>query len=137
MSSQVWNFSKSLKGIITCCERISHFSNGFDREIILSDKIRYDAVLWTIHLIGWAVYSLPKTIYDLYPDIDWGFIMSLGYAIERTEVNWEIDSEAVCFFMEDVIPALNHVSKKMQLNSQLSSVEEEEMIELQEAPQME
>ena len=42
------------------CEKIIRFSEGLDVDTLNSDAMRFDAILFNLHVIGEAVKNLPK-----------------------------------------------------------------------------
>ena len=124
MAIKTWTFEECVSVTIDSLEEITDALKKYDRDTLLSNMLLYNGILWYVQRIGWAIYSSPNTMYDLHPDIDWDFIMSLGYAVERSEVNWKVDSEAVWFFIDDMIPKLEPIIRKMQISLQLDLEEE-------------
>ncbi len=55
--------------MVAFCERVAAYSAGHDQESLVADRMRYDAVLRNLELIGEAATHVPVTRRELAPDI--------------------------------------------------------------------
>ncbi len=58
-----------LSDMVAFCERVAAYSAGHDQESLVADRMRYDAVLRNLELIGEAATHVPVTRRELAPDI--------------------------------------------------------------------
>lgn len=66
-----------LEDIQKSCERIVHFTDGLTRDQVFVDEMRFDAILFNLHVIGEAVKKLPSTLREKHSDIAWREIAGL------------------------------------------------------------
>ena len=59
------------------CKKIVHYTEGMDRDPLFADEMRFDAVLFNLHVIGEAVKKLPTDLREKYQDIAWREIAGL------------------------------------------------------------
>ena len=60
-----------LRDMVEFCERVAAYSAGHDQESLLADRMRYDAVLRNLELIGEAATRVPVNMRGLAPEIAW------------------------------------------------------------------
>ena len=129
MSQKRWDFHECVEEMIASCEKIISVADGIEKESLLRDRLTYDAVLWNIHRLGWAVYSLPKAVYDLYPEIEWNQVVAVGFAIEKSHFLWRVDDKLVWSIIQDTVPKL--LSSVQKMRDGLSLKEKEHFIALE------
>lgn len=66
-----------LEDIKKSCERIVRYTAGLTRDQVFVDEMRFDSVLFNLHVIGEAVKKLPSELKDKYSDIAWREIAGL------------------------------------------------------------
>ena len=66
-----------LKDIEESCRKITRYSDGLTRDQVFRDELRFDAILFNLHVIGEAVKQLPPVLQEKYPDIAWREIAGL------------------------------------------------------------
>jgi uncharacterized protein with HEPN domain len=59
------------------CERIVRYTAGLTRDQVYVDEMRFDAVLFNLHVIGEAVKNLPLDLREKHSDIAWREIAGL------------------------------------------------------------
>ena len=57
--------------MVEFCERVMAYTGGFDLPTLLADRMRYDATLRNLELIGEAATQVPKELRDLGPELPW------------------------------------------------------------------
>jgi uncharacterized protein with HEPN domain len=60
-----------LEDIDKAGRRIVRYTEGWERDAVFSDDMRFDAVLHNLHVIGEAVKNLPSTFRERHRDIPW------------------------------------------------------------------
>jgi uncharacterized protein with HEPN domain len=72
-----------LRDMVEFCERVIAYSAGHDQASLLADRMRYDAVLRNLELIGEAATRVPVDMRNLAPEIAWRRVESgLGESAE-------------------------------------------------------
>ena len=66
-----------LEDIQKSCDRIVHYTEGLTRDQVFVDEMRFDAVLFNLHVIGEAVKKLPLTLREKHSDVAWREIAGL------------------------------------------------------------
>jgi uncharacterized protein with HEPN domain len=66
-----------LQDILKSCERIVYYADGLTRDQVFVDEMRFDAVLFNLHVIGEAVKKLPSALREKHSDIAWREIAGL------------------------------------------------------------
>jgi hypothetical protein len=60
-----------LEDIQKSCERVVYYADGLTRDQVFVDEMRFDAVLFNLHVIGEAVKKLPSALREKHSDIAW------------------------------------------------------------------
>jgi uncharacterized protein with HEPN domain len=63
--------------IVTSCDRVQKYTQGFDWAAFESDQKTIDAVVRNLEIIGEAAKNLPLEARDLCPEIEWRKISGL------------------------------------------------------------
>jgi uncharacterized protein with HEPN domain len=66
-----------LEDIKKSAERIVRYTAGLTRDQVYLDEMRFDAVLFNLHVIGEAVKKLPLELRERHSDIAWREIAGL------------------------------------------------------------
>lgn len=66
-----------LQDIEKSCERIVRYTIELSRDQVFTDEMKFDAVLFNLHVIGEAVKKLPPELKEKYSDIAWREIAGL------------------------------------------------------------
>jgi Protein of unknown function DUF86 len=56
-----------LRDMVEFCERVAAYTEGHDQESLMADRMRYDAVLRNLELIGEAATRVPANLRELAP----------------------------------------------------------------------
>lgn len=73
-----------LEDIEASCLKIDRFLGGRDRETVLGDEMRLDAILHNLQVIGEAVKKLPPEWRSRHSDIPWRSIAGLRDIVAHT-----------------------------------------------------
>ncbi len=57
--------------ILESIDYIEQFSNGYNRENIFQDRMRYDAILRNLQTMAESATKLPDSIKELYKNVPW------------------------------------------------------------------
>lgn len=60
-----------LMDILTACENILCYKEGYDYETFIGDRKTQDAIIRNIEIIGEAVKNISETLKEKYPEIAW------------------------------------------------------------------
>ena len=83
-----------LQDIIQASDHIASFTDGFSEDELLSDKLRYFAVVKNVEIIGEAAFMLSKEFREKHNHIPWKDIIRMrnvlvhGYATILPELLW-------------------------------------------------
>lgn len=66
-----------LEDIEGACRKIVRYTEGRERDEVLRDEMRFEAVLFNLHVIGEAVKSLPDELRQRHDTIPWREIAGL------------------------------------------------------------
>lgn len=80
-----------LRDMVEFCERVVAYTNGFDLSALLADRMRYDAVLRNLELIGEAATHVPDNIRDQTPEIPWRLIIGTRNRLAHAYLGIEPD----------------------------------------------
>ena len=58
-----------LRDMVEFCERVMAYTAGFDLPALLADRMRYDATLRNLELIGEAATRVPGELRDRAPEL--------------------------------------------------------------------
>ena len=87
--------SGRLKDILQAADNILSFTEGLSREELLSDKLRYYAVVKNVEIIGEAAYMLSPAFKKNNHHIPWDDIIKMrhvlvhGYATILPQILWQ------------------------------------------------
>ena len=90
-----------LRDMLEFCDRVLQYTAGFDLAGLLADRMRYDATLRNIELIGVAALKVPESVRALMPEIAWREIIGTrnrlahSYLTLDTATLWLVVTESV------------------------------------------
>lgn len=97
-----------LADIEESCQKIIRYAGGMERDPVFADEMRFDAILFNLHVIGEAVKKLPADLREKYPDVAWREIAGLrdfvahAYFALDLEILWDAIQCDVPFLVERV-----------------------------------
>lgn len=100
-----------LLDMVEFCERVVAYSAGHDPRSLLADRMRYDAVLRNLELIGEAATHVPGNLRQLAPEIAWRQIVGTRNRLAHAYLG--IDSDTVWLIISDSVPTLLMQLRKM------------------------
>jgi uncharacterized protein with HEPN domain len=93
-----------LRDMVEFCDRVLHYTAGFDLAGLLADRMRYDATLRNIELIGVAALRVPDPVRALAPGIAWREIIGIRNRLAHTYLT--LDNATLWLVVTDSIPHL-------------------------------
>ena len=104
-----------LRDMVEFCERVAAYSAGHDQESLLADRMRYDAVLRNLELIGEAATRVPVNMRGLAPEIAWRQIIGTRNRLAHAYLG--IEPDTVWLIVSESVPTL-----LMQLRGMLAAL---------------
>ncbi len=92
-------------------ETALEYTSGMERAELFADRLRYDATLRNIELIGEAATHIPDEVRAANPDIDWGGIIGARNRIVHGYLS--IDEDTVWDIIRRRIPELLPMLRRM------------------------
>jgi uncharacterized protein with HEPN domain len=60
-----------LEDLETSCAKIVRYVADLPRDTVDADEMRFDAILFNLHVLGEAIKHLPPELRQRYPDVAW------------------------------------------------------------------
>jgi uncharacterized protein with HEPN domain len=93
-----------LEDMATFAERAVQFSAGLDQAGFFQDRMRLDATLRNLELIGEAATRVPDTVRSLHPEIPWRLVIALRNRLIHGYLG--IDNDTIWSVLQDDLPVL-------------------------------
>lgn len=93
-----------LRDMVEFCERVAVYSAGHDQESLVADRMRYDAVLRNLELIGEAATRVPTDTRALAPEIAWRQVIGTRNRLAHAYLG--IEPETVWLIVSESVPTL-------------------------------
>ena len=93
-----------LRDMVEFCERVEAYSAGHDQESLLADRMRYDAVLRNLELLGEAATRVPVNLRGLAPEIAWRQIIGTRNRLAHAYLG--IEPDTVWLIISASVPTL-------------------------------
>ena len=100
-----------LEDIEKSCAKIIRYTEGLERDQVFVDEMRFDAVLFNLHVVGEAVKKLPLDLRERYPDIAWREIAGLRDFVAH--VYFALDLDILWDAIRRDVPALQVRTREM------------------------
>jgi uncharacterized protein with HEPN domain len=97
-----WRFY--VDDMIGFCERVIEYTAGLDASRFTGDRLRYDATLRNLELIGEAAGRVPEAIRSAHPEIPWRLVIATRNRLIHGYLG--IDNDTVWSIIRDDIPPL-------------------------------
>ncbi len=101
------DFKLYLDDILESTSRILEYSGGATIETLRADKMRLDAIVRNLEIIGEASGKLPIEIKDIYPSIEWKKIANFRNLLAHEYFG--IDYEILWDIINNKIPQLKQI----------------------------
>lgn len=93
-----------LRDMVEFCERVIAYTAGFDLPALLSDRMRYDATLRNLELIGEAATHVPEHLRDRAPGLPWRQIIGTRNRLAHAYLG--LEPETVWLIVSASVPRL-------------------------------
>ncbi len=93
-----------LEDIETSCAKIFRYAEGLPRDQVFTDEMRFDGILFNLHVIGEAVKKLPLELREKHSDVEWREIAGLRDFVAH--VYFALDLEILWDAIQRDVPAL-------------------------------
>lgn len=109
------DFSLYLRDMVEFCERVIAYTAGHDLPTLLADRMRYDATLRNLELIGEAATHVPAEVRDLAPEVPWRQVVGTrnrlvhAYLGIEPELVWQIAQRSVPALRDQLIALLGRL----------------------------
>jgi uncharacterized protein with HEPN domain len=98
------DFLLFLRDIEKSCVKILEYTSGRSRDDVFSDDLRFDGILFNLHVIGEAVKRLPFDVRERYKAVPWREIAGLRDFVAHAY--FALDVEILWDAIQNDIPAL-------------------------------
>ncbi len=102
MKKENRTFRHLLEDMLDAIDAIEEYSSGVSREQFLTDRMRKDAVVRNLEIIGEAAKSIPSTIKETYTKVPWEKMYRMRNI--ATHHYFGIDYEIVWKIIKDYLP---------------------------------
>jgi len=93
-----------LRDMVDFCDTVVAYTKGFDLDGLIGDRMRYDATLRNIELIGVAAGNVPVSMREQAPEIAWREIIGTRNRLAHTYLT--LDNATLWLVVTDSIPRL-------------------------------
>ena len=93
-----------LRDMVDFCDTVVAYTKGFDLAGLIGDRMRYDATLRNIELIGVAAANVPVSMREQAPEIAWREIIGTRNRLAHTYLT--LDNATLWLVVTDSIPQL-------------------------------
>jgi uncharacterized protein with HEPN domain len=100
-----------LRDMVEFCDRVIAYTTGFDAAALLSDRMRYDATLRNLELIGEAATRVPVEIREGSPEVPWRMVIGTRNRLAHGYLG--IEPETVWLIATDSVPRLRDQLKAL------------------------
>jgi uncharacterized protein with HEPN domain len=112
------SFLLFLNDMLDSMQAIEQYIEGVDLAIFLNDRMRRDAVVRNLEVIGEAAHDLPDNLKELYPNVPWEQMYRMRniaahqYFMVDYEIVWKIITEYLPQDKEAVIQIIQSLSNE-------------------------
>lgn len=103
-----------IQDILESMEDIESFSRGLTLEKFRKDKLKQNAIVRSLEIIGEAVKNIPDSFREKYPDIPWRKIA--GFRDILSHAYFGVDMDRVWNIIEQDLPALKREIGKIKFD---------------------
>jgi uncharacterized protein with HEPN domain len=102
------DFRLFLDDIRNSCLKIVHYAADLDRDVVFADSMRFEAILFNLHVIGEAVKQLPEDLKSQHRKIPWREIAGLrdfvahAYFALDLDILWNVIQQSIPTLLDRV-----------------------------------
>ena len=100
-----------LEDIEAACASIREYADGLSKSDVLDDKMRFDAVLMNLYVIGEAAKKVPRDAREKCPEIDWRRIAGMRDFIAHQY--FALDLDIIWDAVMNDVPELHDAVRKV------------------------
>lgn len=104
-----------IQDILESIKDIESFSKGLTKEKFISDKLKQNAIIRSLEVIGEATKNIPNSFREKYPDIPWKKIT--GFRDILSHAYFGVSMERVWNIIEKDLSILKKEIEKIKLSS--------------------
>ena len=93
-----------VRDMVEFCDQVLVYTNGHDLESLLADRMRLDATMRNLELIGEAATHVPAEVRDSAPDIPWRQVVGTRNRLAHAYLT--IEPETVWLIITQHLPPL-------------------------------
>ncbi|MDP2924980.1 MAG: DUF86 domain-containing protein [Nanoarchaeota archaeon] len=108
------NINLFIQDILESIKDIESFSEGLTKEKFTSDKLKQNAIIRSLEIIGEAVKSIPDSFRRKYPDIPWRKIA--GFRDILSHAYFGVSMDRVWNIIEKDLPKLKEEIGRIKIN---------------------
>ena len=97
--------------MVEFCNRVIAYTTGFDMPTLLADRMRYDATLCNLELIGEAATRVPAELRERAPEVPWRLVIGTRNRLAHGYLG--IEHETVWLIATDRVPRLRDQLKAL------------------------
>lgn len=97
-----WRFY--LDDMIGFCERVLEYTQGLDANRFAGDRLRYDATLRNLELIGEAAGRIPEAVRNAHPEVPWRLVIATRNRLDYGYLG--LDNDTLWSIVRDDVPPL-------------------------------
>lgn len=97
-----------LEDIATACRKIVRYTRGRERDQVFAEEMRFDAILYNLHVIGEAVKNLPEETRAAHEEVAWreiagmrDFVAHAYFALDL-DILWNAIDQEVPLLLERI-----------------------------------
>ncbi|MBC7716733.1 MAG: DUF86 domain-containing protein [Pseudorhodobacter sp.] len=100
-----------LRDMVEFCDRVLAYTSGYDASTLLADRMRYDATLRNLELIGEAATRVPVELRERSPEVPWRMVIGTRNRLAHGYLG--IEPETVWLIATDSVPRLRDQLKAL------------------------
>ena len=109
-----------IQDILESIKDIESFSKGLTEEKFTSDKLRQNAIIRSLEIIGEAVKNIPDSFREKYPPIPWRKIA--GFRDILSHAYFGVNIDRIWKIIEKDLPNLKEEIKKIKIVEDKSNI---------------
>ncbi len=109
---RAWSFY--IDDMLDFCEQVGRFTHGIDQKQFVAERMRFDATVRNLELIGEAATHVPDRVRQASPHIPWRMIIATRNQLIHGYLG--IDNDTLWSIIETDIPLLWSALRQLKLD---------------------